>query len=100
MTTLTQQEAVEKADVAYAAASTRYNTDGRETYRQRTSAAEEVLAADLATIYPTTVPELIWRRVWEDHHSEGYSMTAQAYEELAAIVQVAEDRVAGRVASS
>lgn len=89
-TTDTAETVVARADAAYALLD--FHELGRETWREACHTVERQLAADLAAVFPTTVADQIWRRAWEDGHSEGYYSVAQNYETLAELVQEAEGK--------
>lgn len=95
MAALTLEAIIAVADAEYEAARPIFHSAGRETYRALLKASEEALAANLATLFNTTVPELIWRKAWEDGHSEGYYSVAHHYAELAELVIEAEQRAKG-----
>lgn len=72
-----------------------YKALGRDKWREARHEVDMSLKAALAKLHPTTVPEEIWRKAWEDGHSEGYYRVAHGYEELAELVAEAELRSKG-----
>lgn len=95
MAALDFDEVVAKADAAFEASRVIFHSDGREAYHAHLAAAQDELQASLAELFDTTVPELVWRKAWEDGHSEGYQRVAENYRELAELVTEAEQRAKG-----
>lgn len=95
MAALDFDETVARAEAAFEASRVVFHSEGREAYHAHLAAAQDELQASLARLFDTTVPELIWRKAWDDGHSEGYQRVAENYRELAELVTEAEHRARG-----